>query len=99
VLFADRIIELREKKQMVQRQFAVALETDTPMYSKIERGDRRAKREQITVIAKLLQIDETELVTLKEDKNRVLNADLNMGLDNINLREDLSSMDILTMLM
>jgi hypothetical protein len=32
------------------------------VYSKIERGDRRAKREQITVIAKLLQIDETGLV-------------------------------------
>lgn len=64
MLFADRIKELREKKQMVQRQFAAALETDTPMYSKIERGERRARREQITVIAELLQIDETELVTL-----------------------------------
>jgi transcriptional regulator with XRE-family HTH domain len=64
MLFADRIKELREKKQMVQRQFAAALELDTPMYSKIERGERRAKREQITVIAKLLQIDEIELVTL-----------------------------------
>ncbi|MGV8094698.1 MAG: phosphoadenosine phosphosulfate reductase family protein [Mangrovibacterium sp.] len=42
---------------------------------------------------------ETILRTLKEDKNRVLSADLNMGLDNINLREDLSSMDILEMLL
>lgn len=42
---------------------------------------------------------ETILRTLKEDKNRVLNADLNMGLDNINLREDLTSMDILTTLL
>jgi Pyruvate/2-oxoacid:ferredoxin oxidoreductase delta subunit len=42
---------------------------------------------------------ETILRTLKEDKNRVLNADLNMGLDNINLREDLTSMDILEMLL
>jgi ferredoxin len=41
---------------------------------------------------------ESILRTLKEDNNRVLNADLNMGLDNINLREDLTSMDILTML-
>jgi NAD-dependent dihydropyrimidine dehydrogenase PreA subunit len=39
------------------------------------------------------------LRTLKEDKNRVLNADLNMGLDNINLREDLTSLDILKMLL
>jgi 3'-phosphoadenosine 5'-phosphosulfate sulfotransferase (PAPS reductase)/FAD synthetase/formate hydrogenlyase subunit 6/NADH:ubiquinone oxidoreductase subunit I len=42
---------------------------------------------------------ETVLRTLKEDKNRVLNADLNMGLDNINLREDLTAMDILQMLL
>ena len=42
---------------------------------------------------------ETILRTLKEDKNRFLNADLNMGLDNINLREDLTAMDILTTLM
>lgn len=40
---------------------------------------------------------ETILRTIKEDKNRVLSADLNMGLDNINLREDLTSMDILKM--
>ena len=64
MLFADKIKELREKKQMVQRQFAAALEMDTPMYSKIERGDRRAKREQITIIAQLLQTDENTLVTL-----------------------------------
>lgn len=42
---------------------------------------------------------ETILRTLKEDKNLILNADLNMGLDNINLREDLTAMDILTTLM
>jgi len=64
MLFADKIKELREKRQMLQRQFAAALEIDTPMYSKIERGERRAKREQITVIAKLLQVNESELVTL-----------------------------------
>jgi transcriptional regulator with XRE-family HTH domain len=46
MLFADKIKELREKKQIVQRQFAAALEINTPMYSKIECGDRRAKREQ-----------------------------------------------------
>jgi transcriptional regulator with XRE-family HTH domain len=63
MLFAEKIKELREDRQMVQRQFAAALEIDTPMYSKIERGDRRVKREQITVIARLL-IDETELVML-----------------------------------
>jgi hypothetical protein len=42
---------------------------------------------------------EAVLRTLKEDKNRVLNADLNMGLDNINLREDYTSLDIIKMLL
>ena len=42
---------------------------------------------------------ETILRTLMADKNRVLNADLNMGLDNITLREDLTSLDILKMLL
>jgi transcriptional regulator with XRE-family HTH domain len=40
------------------------LEIDTPMYSKIERGDRRAKREQISVIAEILKTDPEEFLTL-----------------------------------
>jgi hypothetical protein len=34
------------------------------MYSKIERGDRPAKRTQVVALAKLLSINETELLTL-----------------------------------
>lgn len=41
---------------------------------------------------------ETALRTLKEEKNRVLDADLNMGLDNIKLREDLTSAKVLELL-
>ncbi|MDD4684801.1 MAG: phosphoadenosine phosphosulfate reductase family protein [Bacteroidales bacterium] len=44
------------------------------------------------------EVFEKHLRTLKEEKNRVLNADLNMGLDNINLRDDISSIDILKLL-
>jgi transcriptional regulator with XRE-family HTH domain len=64
MLFAEKIRQLREKKQLLQRQFATALEIDTPMYSKIERGERPAKRRQIPIIAELLQINENTLVTL-----------------------------------
>ncbi|MDR0534920.1 MAG: hypothetical protein LBG65_00950 [Puniceicoccales bacterium] len=41
---------------------------------------------------------ETALRTLKEEKNRVLDADLNMGLDNIKLREDLTATEVLELL-
>jgi hypothetical protein len=42
---------------------------------------------------------ETALRTLTEEKNRVLHADLNMGLDNIALREDIRAEDIPRMLL
>ena len=64
MLFADKIRQLREDNQMLQRQLASALEIDTPMYSKIERGDRPAKREQVVTIAKLLGTNEKELLSL-----------------------------------
>ncbi len=64
MLFADKIRQLREEKQLLQRQLASALEIDTPMYSKIERGDRPAKREQVIALAKILSTNETELLTL-----------------------------------
>ena len=64
MLFANKIRQLREERGLLQRQLAAALEIDTPMYSKIERGDRRAKREQVVIIAKLLHADEKELLTL-----------------------------------
>ena len=42
MLLGKRIKELREEQGL---QLAAILEIDTPMFSKIERGDRRAKRE------------------------------------------------------
>jgi len=47
MLFANKIRELRESKQMLQRHVSAALDIDNAMYCKIERGDRQAKREQI----------------------------------------------------
>ena len=64
MLFANQIKQLREEKNLLQRQLASALEIDTPMYSKIERGDRLAKREQVVIIAKFLSTDENKLLTL-----------------------------------
>ena len=64
MLFANKIKQLREEKQLFQRQLAEVLEIDTPMYCKIERGSRPIKRTQVVALAKFLSIDETELLTL-----------------------------------
>ncbi|MCY1636591.1 helix-turn-helix domain-containing protein [Marinifilum sp. D737] len=64
MFLGKRIRELREEKELLQRQLAAELEIDTPMYSKIERGERKAKREQVIKMAKLFEADEKELLTL-----------------------------------
>ncbi len=60
--FGERIKELRQGKGLLQRQLAATLEIDTPMFSKIERGDRKARREQVLILAKLLGSKEEELL-------------------------------------
>jgi transcriptional regulator with XRE-family HTH domain len=63
-IFGNKIRSLREEKQIPQRQLASVLKIDTATYCKIEKGDRRAKREQVNVIAELLEIDSKELICL-----------------------------------
>lgn len=62
--FGELIKELRESKELLQRQLAASLEIDTPMFSKIERGERRAKREQVLLLAELLDTDVRQLLTI-----------------------------------
>lgn len=64
MLFGDKIKELREEQGLLQRQLAAFLEIDTPMFSKIERGDRRAKREQVIKLAEYLHQDKKDMLTL-----------------------------------
>ncbi|MBR1655780.1 MAG: helix-turn-helix transcriptional regulator [Prevotella sp.] len=63
-LFGSKIKEVRKEQSILQRQLAVLLDIDTPMFSKIERGERRAKREQVVKLADFLEQDKLELLTL-----------------------------------
>lgn len=63
-MFNERLKQLREEHGLPLRKVAAALDIDTASYCKIEKGDRRAKKEYIPVIAEFLQIDEKELLTL-----------------------------------
>ena len=62
--FGEYIKQLREQNQLLQRQLANVLEVDSAMLSKIERGERRAKREHIPILASLLKTNEKELFTI-----------------------------------
>jgi len=54
--FGERIKHLRESQNLLQRQVASLLEIDTPMLSKMERGERKAKKEQVIHFAKIFKI-------------------------------------------
>ena len=64
MLFGNKIKALRDEQGVLQRQLAAYLEIDTPMFSKIERGDRRAKRSQVIMLAEYFHVDEKEMLTL-----------------------------------
>ena len=49
MLFAQRIKIGRVENGLQHRQLAIVLDIDVAMYSRIERGDRWAKKEQNTV--------------------------------------------------
>lgn len=62
--FGSRVRELRTKQKMLLRQLASRLDVDTSIISKIERGDRQFKKEQIPLLAEILKSDKEELLTL-----------------------------------
>ena len=64
MLLGNKIKSLRDEQGVLQRQVAAYLEIDTPMFSKIERGGRRAKRNQVPKLAEYFHVDEKELLTL-----------------------------------
>lgn len=64
MLLGNKIRSLRDEQGILQRQVAAYLEIDTPMFSKIERGDRRAKRSQVIQMATYFKVEEKEMLTL-----------------------------------
>ena len=64
MLLGNKIRSLRDEQGILQRQLAAYLEIDTPMFSKIERGDRRAKKSQVILLAKYFHVDEKEMLIL-----------------------------------
>jgi transcriptional regulator with XRE-family HTH domain len=62
--FGERVRELREKQNLYLRQVAPLLEMDTAQLSKIEKGLRQLKREQLPLLADILKTDKEELLIL-----------------------------------
>jgi hypothetical protein len=64
IQFGAMIRTLSEKQHLYLRQVAPLLEMDTAQLSKIEKGMRQLKREQIPIITGALKANSYELMTL-----------------------------------
>jgi transcriptional regulator with XRE-family HTH domain len=60
----DTLRELRERKQLPLRIVAAYLDIDQAILSKIERGQRKASREQVVKLSKYFNVEENELLVL-----------------------------------
>jgi len=62
--FGEKLKALREQQNLLQREIAPLLDMDSPLLSKIERGERIAKRETVLKLAKILKTNEDQLLSL-----------------------------------
>lgn len=62
--FGDLIRNTREEKELLLRHIAAELDVDTALVSKIERGEKTAKREHVLALAQLYSIDPDKLIAL-----------------------------------
>jgi transcriptional regulator with XRE-family HTH domain len=87
--FGDKIRTLREEQNLLLRQVASILEIDTALLSKIERGERHAKKEIVIRVAKILKTKSDELLTLwLADKVYKLVEEEQFGYDALILAEE-----------
>ena len=62
--FGATIRHIREENCLLLRQVAAALEVDTALISKIERGERKAQKEQVAKLAEFFKINVDDLLVI-----------------------------------
>ncbi len=80
--FGTTIRALREKKGLLLRQVAAELDIDTALLSKVERGERSIKKEQVMRIAVIIGAETKDLLVLW------LSAKINDVLENEDYAEE-----------
>ena len=77
----SKIKAARVRSGLLQKQLASALNIDVPMYSRIERGDRQAKKEQVVLLSDILNIEREELLSLwiADKINAIIGDDKNIA--------------------
>lgn len=84
----NKIRELREALKLSQRELGECIHIDTAFVSKIEKGEKRIKRDHLKPLSALLKIDEDELQKLwLADKLYQLVEDEDLGHEALKVAE------------
>jgi transcriptional regulator with XRE-family HTH domain len=63
-MLGQKLKQLREEHQFVQREVAAKLEVDTAYVSKMENGTKQVSRSWLPILAEMFEVSESELITL-----------------------------------
>lgn len=87
MLFNEKIKALRTSLGLPQRRIAAALDIDTATYSKIEKGERQARKEHVATLSRMLNFDSNALLTLwlADKLAKVATEDYEIAADALNL--------------
>lgn len=88
--FGELVRKLREEKNLLLRELAAQLEIDPAILSKIERGERKARKEQLTGFAIALEYDDKKLkIIWLADRIQEVVENEKEGMDALHLAEKL----------
>lgn len=96
MLFTEKIKDLRLHSQLPQRKLAAALDIDTATYCKIEKGERKGRKEQVELLASVFEVDKKELLALwladkvtdiVSDNGQIARNALSLAVENLEYKE------------
>ena len=96
MLFTEKIKDLRLHSQLPQRKLAAALDIDTATYCKIEKGERKTRKEQVELLASVFEVDKKELLALwladkvtdiVSDNGQIARNALSLAVENLEYKE------------
>lgn len=88
----ETLRKLREDKGLLLRQAAAFIEVDTAFVSKLERGERKAQKEQVLKLAEFLKTPSDELLILwMADRINEVITDKSLGIKALEIvKKDMS---------
>ncbi len=82
----DKLRQLRDKKNLMQREVGAVIEVDGAFISKVENNEKPINRKHLTTLSKFFKMQEDELQTLwLADKIRLIIKEEKLGKEAIQI--------------